>query len=530
MNRLIMPTQINAQRTGAVQYDQLGRLVPQPQVLTIARPEELERLQAYGPLEAAQDVWNAPPDVKLQAGKNLGRLVGNTALDFLPGIGDLKSAQEAITGTQPMLEGVPGVESHLTIPERIGAGIGALPFVPNVVGMMKGIKGGGKLIDAAKTIGKGEGRIPTAIPEKAEGGTFPEVIGPFRRYSIPNFATTDEKIFNRVYPGVKPTITDNVGIVVNKKEGRGFSLWSDGKIFEPVVTLPNIGGGTSESARHILDRAYYSDPSPNRFPEKLKNLVDATKVAELSVKAPQLESYWSPWTIDKWRLTFRDGTDETYFIASRNHNEGYVYDFYKEKDEVLTAIGLKSLTTKALPNPTRPPESGGHLVPPETIGKEAKLREAAGEGGSSLTALRDSKGEILTLYHGTDKPFSDALKPGWREPAIFLTPVEENAWKFARGVGEPSKTARVMSMTVDMKNPLTVEGRTGTNGLYPLTEAKIKELQSEGYDGIIALGPSGKVEHAREIIPFSPNQIHDEAKEGKSKLELPETIEGRRKK
>ena len=126
---------------------------------------------------------------------------------------------------------------------------------------------------------------------------------------------------------------------------------------------------------------------------------------------------------------------------------------------------------------------------------------------SGGTKIVNESGEPLVVYHGTDKPEFDVFKPGWREPAIFLTPVEENAWKYAKGVGTPSLAARVEKMTTDIRNPLIVEGRTGTNRLYPLTEAKMNELREQGYDGIVSLGPSGKIEHAREIIPFSPEQI-----------------------
>ncbi|MDZ4243858.1 MAG: hypothetical protein U1C57_02005, partial [Candidatus Doudnabacteria bacterium] len=143
-----------------------------------------------------------------------------------------------------------------------------------------------------------------------------------------------------------------------------------------------------------------------------------------------------------------------------------------------------------------------HNKKAEVLKDHPELSTQAGAG-----TLKDSTGNPLVLYHGTDKPEFDVFKPGWREPAIFLTPVEENAWKYAKGVGTPSPTARVEKMTVDIRNPLIVEGRTGTNGLYPLTEAKMNELRGQGYDGIVSLGPSGKIEHAREIIPFSPEQI-----------------------
>lgn len=165
---LLMPEIIRAQQTGRVQYDKLGRLVPQPEIMVSGNPAAVEanRRPLY---ENVYQDWQAiPPERRMEGIKAAGRVMGNAALDFIPGVGDLKSAQEAITGTQPMLEGLPGVSHKLTIPERIGAGIGALPFVPNVAGMLKKMPGLDMLSSVTGKGGKAD--IPAGKTPKAEGG------------------------------------------------------------------------------------------------------------------------------------------------------------------------------------------------------------------------------------------------------------------------------------------------------------------------------------------------------------------------
>ncbi len=60
--------------------------------------------------------------------------VVNTLLDFIPGVGDVKSAQEAITGESLINK------EKLNWWERGLSGIGALPLIPSIVGFTKGSK------------------------------------------------------------------------------------------------------------------------------------------------------------------------------------------------------------------------------------------------------------------------------------------------------------------------------------------------------------------------------------------------------
>lgn len=156
---------------GDLMYQHYRRMVPQPGTLVVNDPEQLARMQQWG---SPGDIWQASKGKRWDVAKNMGRLAINTGLDFLPGIGDVKSAQEAITGTLPMLEGLPGVESKLTGGERAVAALGALPFVPNMLGILKKTPDLGTISTMAK---KGEGRIP-ATPGKAESGVWDESLYP----------------------------------------------------------------------------------------------------------------------------------------------------------------------------------------------------------------------------------------------------------------------------------------------------------------------------------------------------------------
>jgi hypothetical protein len=72
----------------------------------------------------------------------------NMAIDFMPGPGDVKAGQEAITGKN-LITG-----DTLKWWERGLAGAGALPFLPNVLGILKGAKAAVPAMFASTGIGK----------------------------------------------------------------------------------------------------------------------------------------------------------------------------------------------------------------------------------------------------------------------------------------------------------------------------------------------------------------------------------------
>jgi hypothetical protein len=85
----------------------------------------------------------------------------NTALDFVPGFGDVKNALEAIIGKTATNE-------PLNWWERGLSGLGALPLVPSLISLKKGAKSGKMDL---MTLKKGAGDIPTTeTPKVPEGG------------------------------------------------------------------------------------------------------------------------------------------------------------------------------------------------------------------------------------------------------------------------------------------------------------------------------------------------------------------------
>ncbi len=174
-----------------IDYDKLMQVnQSQPPALIIPDEQQLAALRQWG---TPSDLWQASEGKRWGAVENLGKFGLNTLLDFLPGIGDIKSAQEAITGTQPMLEGVPGIDNKLDLLGRITAGLGALPFIPNMAGVMKkaplsfdgmvksagkNIEGKGGFNEMVKKARTGEANITTVEPGKPVGGVDFELYAP----------------------------------------------------------------------------------------------------------------------------------------------------------------------------------------------------------------------------------------------------------------------------------------------------------------------------------------------------------------
>jgi len=146
--------------------------------------------------------------------------LGSMILDFIPGLGDIKSGQEAIMG-QDLITG-----DKLENWQRWLAGAGALPFIPNMAGMLKKaplsfdgmVKSAGKniegkggfneMVEKART---GETDITTAKPGKAEGGKlfYHGSHGGIDRWGISNSQDlgihfgTKEQAISRVQKGAQ---------------------------------------------------------------------------------------------------------------------------------------------------------------------------------------------------------------------------------------------------------------------------------------------------------------------------------------
>jgi len=103
-------------------------------VMTIQDPEELKRLRAYSWADALLDVakyaWQNP----LESAIGTGKFLGDFALDWAGGIGDVKALVEGLRG-ETLLRGDP-----LSGSERLLTGLGAIPFIPPLAGAVKGLK------------------------------------------------------------------------------------------------------------------------------------------------------------------------------------------------------------------------------------------------------------------------------------------------------------------------------------------------------------------------------------------------------
>lgn len=132
---------------------------------------------------------------------------------------------------------------------------------------------------------------------------------------------------------------------------------------------------------------------------------------------------------------------------------------------------------------------------------------------------RDDKGNLLTMYHGTNSDFNifKRGKKGYLGGGIYLTDSKNFAEKY-------TDYGMVKEVYVDMKQPLTVTSNNPTkeilnviygsdkvynnrsskqaNDTYIITKADLNKLQSKGYDGIVWKFPSGD-----EYMVFNSNQI-----------------------
>jgi hypothetical protein len=107
-------------------------------------------------------------------------------------------------------------------------------------------------------------------------------------------------------------------------------------------------------------------------------------------------------------------------------------------------------------------------------------------------------GEPLVVYHGTKADFTQFVpsRGGEYGSGIYLTPDEGAAWMAAervQGDGAP----HIMPVYVALKNPYTATDRDTVRSMG------VKKLKENGYDGIIATGPTGE----RQYVAFDPEQI-----------------------
>lgn len=92
--------------------------------------------------------------------------IANTLLDFLPGPGDLKSGIEAIAGKSGL-----ALDEPMAWWQRGLSGLGALPMIPNIAGVIRGAGKSDELRGLLKAGKKGD--IPTTeTPKTPEGGKF----------------------------------------------------------------------------------------------------------------------------------------------------------------------------------------------------------------------------------------------------------------------------------------------------------------------------------------------------------------------
>lgn len=110
----------------------------------------------------------------------------------------------------------------------------------------------------------------------------------------------------------------------------------------------------------------------------------------------------------------------------------------------------------------------------------------------------DTEGKPLQVYHGT-KADIEAFVPsrgGEYGSGIYLTADEGAAGMYAdRAGGEGGQN--VMPVYVQMRNPYMAKSREKVRALG------VKKLKNQGYDGIIATGPTGE----KQYVAFDPTQI-----------------------
>lgn len=104
----------------------------------------------------------------------------------------------------------------------------------------------------------------------------------------------------------------------------------------------------------------------------------------------------------------------------------------------------------------------------------------------------DKKGEPLTVYHGTDKPFSKvSMKKGAQ--GIFWVSSDKDA--IARGEAGASSRSTILPMHVNLKNPA---------GWEEYDKLSLGELKARGYDGAIL--PDKDTGHFNAFV-FNPDQV-----------------------
>lgn len=124
-------------------------LIGQPQTIVVPNARKLEALRGYGNVEALKDVARYARENPGKSALGVGKFLGDFALDLVPGVGDVKSGVEAITGKSLM--------GDLSPTERVLSGLGALPFIP---GQIKAFHGSPHKFSKFTTskMGTGEGQ------------------------------------------------------------------------------------------------------------------------------------------------------------------------------------------------------------------------------------------------------------------------------------------------------------------------------------------------------------------------------------
>jgi GNAT superfamily N-acetyltransferase len=141
-------------------------------------------------------------------------------------------------------------------------------------------------------------------------------------------------------------------------------------------------------------------------------------------------------------------------------------------------------------------------TPPEPQGRSAAAPVSEGVGGRGGLAepLSHPSGEPITFYHGQGQR---GLGTGDLKPPVYFTPDKE----FARGYEEQNGIFREPSEhSLHLKNPKVIQiteeqVRSGAHEMGAsessyINQARMRQYQKQGYDGVISKLPDGKIYEA----------------------------------
>lgn len=131
---------------------------------------------------------------------------------------------------------------------------------------------------------------------------------------------------------------------------------------------------------------------------------------------------------------------------------------------------------------------------------------------------RDDKGNLLTLYHGTNEEFDnfDINKNKSGNGAIWFSREKDYAEELAYERGGD----KIIEANVDMKNPLTVMMKPNEFSDPVLEKKHIEKAKREGYDGVIFKNDTNNELAYNEFYAvFEPSQIKNINNKNKDNVE-----------